>query len=126
MVRRSPACSPWAKAAKCFFLGVDLGGGLLGQGRIRTATLRVSPRGWPRSSGVKSKGRLRLVLQIPLVFLAVGRRDVLVVAGQRLEGRRRHALAQLLAAGKAYDGVAALDVVVEEVERLAGNVRLEP
>ena len=33
---------------------------------------------------------------------------------------------EFLAAGEAYDGVAAFDVVVQKVEWLAGDVRLEP
>ena len=61
------------------------------------------------------EGPLLLVLQILFVLLAVGGGDLLVVAGQGLEGLRRHALAKFLAAGEADDGVAALDVMVEEV-----------
>ena len=39
---------------------------------------------------------------------------------------RRHTALQLVTAGKANNGIAAFDVVVEKVERLAGVVSFEP
>ena len=105
------------EGGEAFLLGVDLGGSLLGQGRKRLPLfehcIEVAAQ-----LGREVEGRLFLVLQIFLVFLAVGRRDLLVVAGQGLEGLRRHALAEFLATCEADNGVAALDVVVQEVERL--------
>jgi hypothetical protein len=61
-----------------------------------------------------------------LVALAQQRGDVLVVARQRGKGFVGHAALGFLAPGKADDGVAALDVVVEEVERFAGVVGFQP
>jgi len=61
-----------------------------------------------------------------LVSLASARRHFLVIAGHCGEGLVGDALVHVLAPDEAHDGVAALDVVVEEVERLAGIVGLEP
>jgi hypothetical protein len=61
-----------------------------------------------------------------LVALSQQRGGVLVVARQSLEGFVGHAAFGFLTPGKADDGVAALDVVVEEVERFAGVVGFQP
>jgi hypothetical protein len=61
-----------------------------------------------------------------LVLLAPACCDLFVVAGYGGEGLVGHTLVNILAPDETDDGVAALDVVVEEVERLAGIVGLEP
>ena len=61
-----------------------------------------------------------------MLRLRPARRYFLVVARHGGKGFVGHALVHVFAPDKADDGVAALDVVVEEVERLAGIVGFEP
>jgi hypothetical protein len=67
-----------------------------------------------------------VVFAFLLVALSQQRGGVLVVIRQGGEGFVGHAAFGFLAPGEADDGVAALDVVVEEVERFAGVVGFQP
>ena len=67
-----------------------------------------------------------MVGSVPFIRPSPTARDILVVARHRHEGFVRHALIDIFAADVSDDGVAALDVVVEKVQRLAGIVSLEP
>ena len=60
------------------------------------------------------------------VALAEGGGGRLVVAGHGGECFVGHTAFQLVTVSKAHDGIAAFDMVVEEVERLAGVVSFEP
>ena len=123
-----PGILPSAKSSKRAFLASISAGVCSG---------RAERSRQPRENGVElllharsesraSSAALRAPCVSALLRLRKARGDVLVVAGQGGEGFVGHALVQFLAADKADDGVAALDVVVEEVERLAGDVGLEP
>jgi hypothetical protein len=52
--------------------------------------------------------------------------EILVVAGHGREGLVGDALVQFLALNKADDSIAAFDVMVQKIERLAGIMRLQP
>ena len=66
------------------------------------------------------------VFAVLLVGLAPEGGNLLFVSRHGGKGFVGHALVQFLLPDKADDGVAALDVVVKEVERLAGIVRFKP
>ncbi len=67
-----------------------------------------------------------VVLTLLFVALAQESCGFLVIIRQRLEGFIGYATLGFFAPGEADDGVAALDVVVEEVERFAGVVGFQP
>ena len=118
------ASLPCRESDEALFLGLDLGGRALGQ-RGKLVPLRQLPssccciagarRIWPDIRTVLAYSSLRRL-----------RSEVLVVAGHRGEGFVGDALVQFLAPDKADDGVAAFDVVVQKVERLAGVVGFQP
>ena len=125
MVRKRSACWPWAKTAKRSFFASIWAGVFSGRAESEPPLFEDRVEAAAQLWG-EVKERLFLVLQIFLVFLAIRPGDLLVVSGQCLESLRWHTLAQLLAACETDDGVAALDMVVEEIEGLARNVRFQP
>lgn len=109
------------------FLGSDLGGGVLGEGGdfapacedgVEFLLERGGEFEFLLAAGV--------VLALGFVGLAEGGGDVLVVAGEGFEGLVGHAFFEFVLGDEADDGVAALDVVVEEVERFAWAVGFQP
>lgn len=109
------------------FLGGDLDGGLFGEAGDGAPVAEYGGE-FLVGDGFEVEGGLVLfvVLAVGLVAFAQGGGDVLVVAGQGLEGFVGDAAVHVFAAGVADDGVAAFDVVVEEVEGFAGVVGFEP
>lgn len=109
------------------FLGLDFRQGVLGEGGD------FAPAGQHGVELLAERGGERefflaagVVLALGFVDLARGGGDVLVVAGEGLEGFVGDAFVEFLLMDEADDGVAALDVVVEEAERFTGDVSLQP
>ena len=84
----------------------------------------------PASAAARSSEPNRPSVSWPFALLPVAplqvARDLLVVAGERLVGVVRDAFFQNLEVEHADQAVAELDVVVEEGERAAGVVALDP
>ena len=120
-----PGVAVSSEGGELRLLGLNLGGGALGKGGESMPLLQEGGK-------LAANGRCKLHLLLAalvafgLVALAPLRGNLLVVTGQGFEGLVGHALVEFLAADEADDGVAALDVMVEEIERLAGIVRLQP
>ena len=109
------------------FLGGDLVGRLFGQaGDFAPALEDVGELLVGGGGEVELLLAFLVVVALGLVALAEFRGDVLVVAGQGLEGFVGDAAFDIFAAGVADDGVAAFDVVIEEIQGFAGDVGFEP
>ena len=106
-----------------FLLRFDFRRGPFGQCRERVPVPESSLDPVLHTRGEKDLADVRAVA---FVVVAPFGGEVFVVAGHGREGFGRDAFVEFFLADEADDGVAAFDVVVEEVEGLSGGVGFQP